>query len=150
MAPRVLLIDDDAALLALMKDAFHKAGFETYAAGNGKTGAELFHSLQPDLVVTDIVMPEREGMSVVIEVKKGLFDTALIAISGGGEGGRSSYLRWAKELGADLVIAKPFRMSNLLLGAHQLLCEAAQRRTPQILPPTEAPADGASSTAQKM
>lgn len=124
---RVLLIEDDPRLLGLMRDAFQKSGFETYVAENGKVGVEQFHALQPDLVVTDIVMPEREGMSVIMEVKKGLFDTGLIAISGGGERGRMAYLRWARELGADLVLQKPFRMSMLLWMAHELLSDAASR-----------------------
>lgn len=121
MSARVLLIDDDATLLALMKDAFAKCGFEIYSADNGKSGVELFHTVQPDLVVCDIVMPEREGISVIREIKTGLFDTGLIAVSGGGERGGFSYLRWARELGADLILRKPFRMSMLLWMAHELL-----------------------------
>jgi DNA-binding response OmpR family regulator len=125
MSARVLLIEDDPAILALMHEAFQRTGFETHCATNGRSGIDLFHAIGPDLVVTDIVMPEKEGMAVIIEVKKSLFDTKLIAISGGGEKGRMAYLRWAKELGADLVIRKPFRMSMLLWMAQELLREAA-------------------------
>ena len=62
MADRILLIEDDPSILSLMKTAFEKEGFDTYTADNGKTGIEMFHSVHPDLVITDIVMPEREGM----------------------------------------------------------------------------------------
>ena len=123
MVSRVLLIEDDPTVLALMQAAFAKSDYEVFSATNGKAGIEMFHSINPDLVITDIVMPEREGMSVIIEVKKSLFDCGVIAISGGGERGRMAYLRWAKELGADLVIRKPFRMSMLLWMAHELLEE---------------------------
>jgi DNA-binding response OmpR family regulator len=128
MSDRVLLIEDDPTVLALMQAAFAKGDYEVFSATNGKAGIEMFHSVSPDLVITDIVMPEREGMSVIIEVKKSLFDCGLIAISGGGERGRMAYLRWAKELGADLVIRKPFRMSMLLWMAHELLEERGRPR----------------------
>jgi DNA-binding response OmpR family regulator len=121
MTRRVLLIEDDPAILTLMHGAFVRHGFETYCAENGRIGLDKFHALNPDLVVTDIVMPEKEGMAVIIEIKKALFDSKIIAISGGGETGRMAYLRWAKELGADLVIRKPFRMSMLMWMALELL-----------------------------
>jgi DNA-binding response OmpR family regulator len=121
MTKRVLLIEDDPAILALMREAFVRHGFETYCAENGRIGIDMYHALNPDLVVTDIVMPEKEGMAVIIEVRKSLFETKIIAISGGGETGRMAYLRWAKELGADLVIRKPFRMSMLLWMAQEVL-----------------------------
>jgi len=124
MTRRVLLIEDDPAILALMHQAFVRHGFETYCAENGRIGIEMFHALNPDLVVTDIVMPEKEGMAVIIEIKKALFDAKIIAISGGGETGRMAYLRWAKELGADLVIRKPFRMSMLVWMAQEVLQDA--------------------------
>ena len=124
MTKRVLLIEDDPAILALMHQAFDRCGFETYCAENGRVGIEMFHALNPDLVVTDIVMPEKEGMAVIIEIKKALFDAKIIAISGGGETGRMAYLRWAKELGADLVIRKPFRMSMLVWMAQEVLQDA--------------------------
>ena len=125
MSARVLLIEDDPAILSLMHEAFQRNGFETYCAANGRSGLEMFHALDPDLVVTDIVMPEKEGMEVIMEVRKSLFETKIIAISGGGEKGRTAYLRWAKELGADLVIRKPFRVSMLLWMAQEVLGEAS-------------------------
>ena len=66
MVSRVLLIEDDPTVLALMQNAFAKGEYEVFSATNGKAGIEMFHSVNPDLVVTDIVMPEREGMSVII------------------------------------------------------------------------------------
>ena len=123
MGAKVLIVEDEPELLALMVDAFRKADIEVYAAGNGEIGIELFHSIQPDLVVTDIVMPAKEGMSLIMDIRRGLFDAPVIAISGGGVRGSKDYLRWAKELGADLVLQKPFRSSVLLMMARMLMAK---------------------------
>ena len=127
MSRKVLVIDDDPALLALMGAALRKSGLEVFLAGNGEVGMELFETVHPDLVVTDIVMPAKEGVSLIIDIKRSLFETRLIAISGGGVRGSKDYLRWAKELGADATLHKPFRMSVLLMIVHQLIEEAQGR-----------------------
>ena len=73
-------------------------------------------------MVTDIVMPEKEGIATIIEARALAPDTAVIAISGGGAYGRSdNYLQWAEELGADEAMAKPFPMSQLLTAARLVL-----------------------------
>jgi DNA-binding response OmpR family regulator len=123
MGAKVLLVDDEPELLALMADAFRKADLEVYAAGNGEIGIELFHGVQPDLVVTDIVMPAKEGMALIMDIRRGLFDVPVIAISGGGTRACKDYLRWARELGADLVLQKPFRTSVLLMMARLLMAK---------------------------
>ena len=128
MGKKVLIIEDDPALLALMGDGFKNAGLDVLLARNGQVGMELFDVIQPDLVITDIVMPAKEGVSVILDIRKSLSDTPLIAISGGGTRGTKSYLHWARELGADMVVQKPFRVSILLMIANQLLAEADQRR----------------------
>ena len=119
---RVLLIDDDAALLGLMAHAFAAAGYTTLTAENGRKGLNLVDSYKPDLVVTDIVMPEMEGIGTIMEARRVAPDTRVIAISGGGHYGRSqNFLVWAHELGADEVLAKPFRMSSLITAARVVL-----------------------------
>ena len=125
MGKKVLIVEDEPELLALMADTFRKADIEVYTAGNGEVALELFHHIQPDLVITDIVMPAKEGVSLIIDIKKSLFDAPVIAISGGGTRSCKDYLRWAKELGAALVLQKPFRMSILLMMARFLMDKAA-------------------------
>lgn len=118
----VLVVEDDPNLLKLMTGAFERAGFRTFSARNGRLGVQLVRALKPDLMVTDIVMPEKEGIATIIEAKAAAPDTAVIAISGGGAYGRSgNFLQWAEELGADQVMAKPFPMSRLLGAAQQVL-----------------------------
>ncbi|HET6969597.1 MAG TPA: response regulator [Phenylobacterium sp.] len=114
----VLVVEDDPDLLGLITAAFARAGYRAYSAHNGRLGVQLLSALQPDLLITDIVMPEKEGIAVIIEARRLSPDAALIAISGGGAYGRSgNFLQWAEELGADHVMPKPFAMSQLLAAA---------------------------------
>lgn len=118
----VLVVEDDPELLKLMTGAFARAGFKAYSARNGRLGVQLARSLKPDLMVTDIVMPEKEGIATIIEAKAASPETAVIAISGGGAYGRSdNFLQWAEQLGADEAMAKPFPMSQLLSAARLVL-----------------------------
>ena len=114
----VLIVEDDPDLLHLMTQAFVRAGFSTHGAQNGRVGVRMLGELQPDLMITDIVMPDMEGIATIIEAKRCAPDTRVIAISGGGKYGRSeNFLQWAEELGADEVLAKPFAMSSLVVAA---------------------------------
>ena len=119
---KVLVVEDDPDLLMLLTAAFVREGFETYSAKNGRLGVETVRTLKPDLMVTDIVMPEMEGIGTILEARRSSPDTKVIAISGGGHYGRSqNFLVWAHELGADEVLAKPFRMSSLIMAARVVL-----------------------------
>ncbi|OHB27742.1 MAG: hypothetical protein A2790_16430 [Phenylobacterium sp. RIFCSPHIGHO2_01_FULL_69_31] len=110
----MLIIDDDAALLRLMSMAFQAAGFQTVAADNGRSGIRMAGAHRPDLVVTDIVMPDIEGIGAIRAIKQGARPPKVIAISGAGRARGADYLSWARHLGADEVLAKPFRMSELM------------------------------------
>lgn len=114
VAGKVLIIDDDPALLRLMSLAFKGAGYSTVSADNGRKGIRMASALKPDLVITDIVMPDIEGIGAIRAIKGSPRPPKVIAISGAGRGRGMDYLSWAKHLGADEVLAKPFRMSELL------------------------------------
>jgi len=118
---KVLLIDDDPALLWLMGQAFEAAGYKTMSAENGRKGLSLLDAYKPDLVVTDIVMPEMEGIGAILQIRRKASPPKIIAISGVGPGGRRNYLSWAKHLGADAVLAKPFRMSQIVALSDRLI-----------------------------
>ena len=122
----VLVVEDDPDLLHLMTQAFQRAGFDTHGAANGREGVRMLGALQPNLMVTDIVMPDMEGIATIIEAKRCSPGTRVIAISGGGKYGRSdNFLQWAEELGADEALAKPFAMSSLIVAARLLIDGAA-------------------------
>lgn len=118
---RVLLIDDDAVLLDLMAHAFAAAGYTTHTAENGRKGLLMLDAVKPDLVVTDIVMPEMEGIGAILQIRRRPRPPMIIAISGAGPGGRRDYLSWARHLGADEVLSKPFRMSQIVALANRLI-----------------------------
>lgn len=123
MSGTVLIIDDDAALLRLMSIAFKSAGFKPVEADNGRRGVDIAAACHPDLVVTDIVMPDLEGIGAIRELKGAACAPKVIAISGAGRGRGTNYLNWARRLGADAVLAKPFRMSELIRMSTDLVGE---------------------------
>ena len=125
MSGKVLIIDDDPALLRLMSMAFQSAGYSTVSADNGRNGIRMASAHRPDLVVTDIVMPDIEGIGAIRAIKQSFRPPKVIAISGAGRGRGADYLSWARHLGADGVLAKPFRMSELLKMSQTVITNAA-------------------------
>ncbi len=136
---KVLVVEDDPDLLNLLTSAFARAGFSTFGAKNGRLGVKMLAELQPDLMVTDIVMPELEGIGAIMEARRLSPATRVIAMSGGGKYGRSNnFLEWAAELGADEVLAKPFRVSSLITAARLVLDRARAAGAAARLPaPTQ-------------
>ncbi len=124
MSCKVLIIEDDPLLLSIIAGAFARQGFETLSASDGEAGTKIFDAEQPALVVTDIVMPGKEGIATIIELKRAGRPPKIIAISGGGRIANDDFLRWAKHLGADEVMAKPFRMAALVAAGEGLLAAA--------------------------
>ena len=111
---RVLLIDDDIELLRQMATAFLSAGYEVLAAPDGQAGLARFTANPTDLVVTDIIMPNREGVETIMALKKAKPSVKVIAISGGYRVGPADFLQLARHVGADEVLAKPFGPAELL------------------------------------
>lgn len=110
----ILLIDDDAQLLSLLDAALEKAGHAVCTALDGQVGMQLFAAINPEVVITDIVMPTQEGIETIIALKKMRPAVKIIAMSGGCRLPGETLLRMASFLGADRVIAKPFRPSELV------------------------------------
>lgn len=118
---KLLIIDDDEQFRALMSEALADEGFEVLTASNGNEGLKSITNDGPDLVITDIVMPEKEGVEVIMELKRDNASIPVIAMSGGNLGNANSYLNMAKKLGADAVISKPFQLSDLIIEIDKLL-----------------------------
>ena len=119
--PLVLLIEDDRTLLLAMARAFSRAGAQVILAADGAEGLKHFMSHSPDLVVTDIIMPEREGIETIVAMKAARPKVPILAVSGGGRTPPHEFLALAKQLGADAVLTKPFRAAQLLDSARLLI-----------------------------
>jgi CheY-like chemotaxis protein len=111
---QVLLIDDDPKMRTTLRRILESAGHAVLEAGNGREGLSLFQSRAFDVVVTDIIMPEKEGIETIIELRRTARGSRILAISGGGHAGKVDFLAVAKKLGADLVLQKPIRAAELL------------------------------------
>ena len=104
---KILIIDDDPSILTMLKKMLEKAGYEVDTASNGSEGLKKIESCPPDLLVTDIVMPEKEGLELICYLKGKNPGLKIVAISGGGRFNYEGYLTGAKLLGADLIFQKP-------------------------------------------
>jgi CheY-like chemotaxis protein len=119
--PGVLIVEDDKELRQMLKMMLQRRNFTVLEAENGKSAITHFKPLLTDVVVTDLIMPEEDGLKVVIKLKELKPSLKVIAISGGGKAGPGGYLNLAKALGADAVYSKPFSLNDLVEKIEQLL-----------------------------
>lgn len=103
----VLIIDDDKYVRKMIKRILERAGYITVEAKNGHQAIERYSEEKPDVTITDIIMPEKEGIETILELKRRFSAQNIIAISGGGRIAAECYLGLAQRLGADLVFSKP-------------------------------------------
>ena len=112
---RILLIDDDELLRVTLKDILERAGYQVVDASDGNLGNKLYREDLFDLIITDIFMPNQDGITTISNLKKINPQVKIIAISGGGKILKSSeYLMHAKLLGALKTIQKPIDPKELL------------------------------------
>ena len=120
---RVLIIDDDPLILSSLRDGFKSAGYEVLEASDGNRGIQLYREQPPSLVITDILMPEKDGLEIIRELRRQSPDVKIIAMSGGGPRQGLDFLPEAKLFGADRTIDKPFRFHEILTLAQEVLAE---------------------------
>lgn len=112
--PRLLLAEDDPLLRLLLQTALERAGYSVTAVVNGREAAAHQRREPFDLLLTDLVMPEQEGLETIMEFRQRHPDVRIVAMSGGGRGNAESYLAVATRLGADQILGKPFSNERLL------------------------------------
>ncbi len=117
----ILIIDDDEQMRVLLRQAMEWAGHVVDTAEDGRQGQRLFEQEPYDLVVTDLIMPDQEGLETIRNLKQCCPVVKIIAISGGGRIGPEAYLPAAREFGADLVFAKPFDIQEFVQAVDHLL-----------------------------
>lgn len=110
----ILLVDDDEQLRTMLSEVLRRAGYEVQEACNGNEATMMYRSHQTDLVITDLIMPDKEGLETIREIRHSNPGVRIIAMSGGGRNGFVNYLRVAKTFGAQVVIEKPFSHQEIL------------------------------------
>jgi DNA-binding response OmpR family regulator len=130
---KIIVVDDEPSILLMLKKMLEKAGHEVDTASNGNEGIILFEKNKHDLLITDIIMPHKEGMETIIELRKKYPDLKIIAISGGGRISPDGYLPGAKLLGANMVFQKPLVQKEFLEAVAILLNEPKGRIFPMQL-----------------
>jgi YesN/AraC family two-component response regulator len=118
---KILIIDDETAIAMMLKKMVEKAGHEAKTAINGNEGLAMFETFHPDLLITDIVMPDKEGLELIFELRRKNPVLKIIAISGGGRFQYDGYLNSAKHLGANRVFHKPLDLKELMNSIAELL-----------------------------
>lgn len=120
---RILVIDDDWQMREMMHQALERAGYDVMDAANGKIGMNIQRQEPVDLVITDLIMPEKEGIETIRELRRDFPGLKIIAISGGGRAGADGYLSVAKTIGADRTLSKPFDLKQILDTVGELLSQ---------------------------
>ena len=128
---RLLVIDDDNLVRAALTDMLQTAGFEVITAANGRLGLELLATTPVDAIITDILMPEQEGLETIREARSRYPEVRILAISGGGATGvETQLLKFAESFGADQTLQKPFTGSQLVAAVRVLLASGSARQAP--------------------
>lgn len=119
--PGILIVEDEKTLREVLRIALLRRKYTVYEAADGKEAIDHFKPALVDLVITDLIMPEVEGLNVIIKLREIKPSVRIIAISGGGIAGPGSYLEVASALGADAIFSKPFPINKLLGTVEDLL-----------------------------
>jgi DNA-binding NtrC family response regulator len=118
---QILVIDDDERFRSMLRQMLSRAGYTVKEAINGKQGKKICQQEPFDVVITDIIMPEKEGLETIIELRREFPDIKVIAVSGGGMLYPDKYLHTAQLLGAHMILAKPLERDKLLDAIRLLL-----------------------------
>lgn len=114
MGARILVIDDDPVVRDMLVEMLKREGYDVDSAEDGRAGMRRFREQPSALVITDVLMPEQEGLETLMQLRQTGRPVKVMAISGGGRVGADTYLNSARTLGADAILAKPFGREELL------------------------------------
>lgn len=117
----ILVVDDDTQVLEVMSEMLRLEGHTVAVAENGQQAVEQIRDRRFDLVITDLIMPEKEGLETIADIRKHHSRMPIIAISGGGRVGPTDYLETARFIGANATLAKPFGRQELISTVSNLL-----------------------------
>ena len=118
---KILIIDDEEQVRLYLRSILEPEGHEVVEAPDGKVGLQLYREEPVDLIITDVFMPEKEGLETIRELRSEYPEVKIIAISGGGRTGNLDFLPLAKTFGALRTLAKPFDRQEMLDAVQEVL-----------------------------
>ncbi len=118
---RILVIDDDIQVREMLREMLERVGHEVVEAADGSAGVRLFREAPADVVVTDIFMPEKDGIVTIQELRSEFPKIGIIALSGGGGFQRFDFLETARHMGASAVLRKPVDWEELTEAVSNLI-----------------------------
>ena len=118
---RVLIIDDEAPIRSMLKLMLERDGYEVAEAPDGMEAIRIYRQNPADLIITDLIMPNQDGIGMIIALKKEYPDVKIIAMSGGGLNKPEGYLKGAKKLGAACTLTKPIDRDEMLRAIKNVL-----------------------------
>jgi len=118
---RILVIDDDRAIRLTLEVILQSGGHEVVCASDGDEGIAAVASATPQLIITDIIMPNKEGLEMIMQIRARDTRTPILAMSGGGRVGTADFLKMALKVGANEILLKPFERHELNTAVARLL-----------------------------
>ncbi len=122
---RILIIDDEPQIRSMLTLMLERDGYEVVEAPDGVEGIKVYRQNPADLIITDLIMPNKDGIGMIIDLKKEFPDVKIIAMSGGGLNKPDGYLKGAKKLGAACTLTKPIDREKMLQAVRDILKESA-------------------------
>jgi CheY-like chemotaxis protein len=117
----ILIIDDEPQIRSMLKLMLERDGYEVAEAPDGIEGIRIYRQNPADLIITDLIMPNKDGIGVIIDLKKEFPNVKIIAMSGGGLNKPEGYLKGAKKLGAACTLTKPIDRGEMLRAIKDVL-----------------------------
>lgn len=117
----VLVAEDSSEIRDILRKILEFGGFEVFEVSNGKEAIESQRKISADILITDILMPEKDGIETILEFRRDFPSVKILAISGGGRLDKECYLNLAKRSGADRTLTKPFCREKILGIVNELI-----------------------------
>ena len=129
---RILIIDDESQIRSMLRLMLERVGYEVIEAADGMEGIRQYRDNPADLIITDLIMPNKDGIGMIIELKKEFPQVKIIAMSGGGVNRPEGYLDGAKKLGATRTLTKPIDRDEMLNAVRETLKADTASAKPSI------------------
>jgi CheY-like chemotaxis protein len=127
LKPSILVIDDDQGFCSVLHSVLSRGGYEVTAVSDGHLALKLYEQNKYDLILSDLIMPDLDGVGLIMALRKMNPDATILAMSGGGVVPADTYLRLASAFRVNAVLRKPFAMSHLLEVVKQELSRSPVR-----------------------